>query len=222
MDRIFSMRLKMARLMRGLSMDELCERMNGIVSKQSISKYEQGKMFPNSVVLGAIGDALNLPIDYFFRESLRIEHINFRIDNRIPASSASQMVAVAKDKVERYLILEDLLAVNSDFKNPLKKMKIKTMEDVEKGAELLRQKWNLGMFPIFSVYEILESMGIKVVEFEAGNAHVLGFSTFVNRKIPLLVINLTANTTVERRRFTALHELGHLLLNFEDTLSDDH
>jgi Zn-dependent peptidase ImmA (M78 family) len=42
----------------------------------------------------------------------------------------------------------------------------------------------------------------------------LGFSSLVKPGIPLIVVNLTANTTVERKRFTALHELAHLLLRF--------
>ena len=41
--------------MRGLCgdspMDELCETMGASVSKQAISKYEKGKMLPNSTVL---------------------------------------------------------------------------------------------------------------------------------------------------------------------------
>lgn len=216
---IFSIRLKMARSMRGLSMDELAERMQGVVTKQSISKYEQGKMMPNSTVLLAISRALQLPVDYFFRESIQIEPIRFRIDERIPCRSAQQMIAVAQDKVERYLMLEDLLAINSSFKNPLLKCKVATSEDAENAAELLRKKWELGTYPIFSVYEMLESVGVKLLEFETGDSHVLGFSTLVNRSIPLIVINLSANATTERKRFTALHELGHLLLHFSDTLT---
>lgn len=218
---IFSTRLKMARLMRGLSMDELSARMQGMVTKQSISKYENGKMMPNSAILLAISKALQLPIDYFFRESAHIAQIDFRVDERMPAHSSAHMVALAQDKVERYLMLEDLLAINSVFKNPLRRCKIETLDDAEKAAEMLRQKWHLGDYPIFSVYEMLENVGVKLLEFETGESHILGFSTLVNRNIPLIVVNLSANTTIERKRFTALHELGHLLLNISEALSDD-
>lgn len=220
MKELFSKRLKAARKMRGLSMDELVNRMQGIVSKQSISKYEQGKMMPGSSILIAISKALQLPVDYFFRKGIEIEQINFRRDERLPSRSTEEMVYMAQDKVERYLIIEDLLAISSTFKNPLGKRLITLPEDAEEAAKTLRSKWSLGIHPIFSVYEMLESAGAKVLEFDAGNESVLGFSTLVNHNIPLIVVNST-NTTIERKRFTALHELAHLLLSFPSDLPED-
>lgn len=67
MKQIFSQRLKSARLINGLSMDSLCEKMNHIVSKQSISKYEKGIMMPDSTILIALSKALNVSVDFFFR-----------------------------------------------------------------------------------------------------------------------------------------------------------
>ena len=43
----FSIRLREARLMMGLSMDKLVERTNGAITKQSISRYEKGIMRPS-------------------------------------------------------------------------------------------------------------------------------------------------------------------------------
>ncbi len=63
----FSKRLKSARIMAGWSMDVLCDKMEHIVSKQSISKYENGKMMPDSSVLLALADTLGVDPDYFFR-----------------------------------------------------------------------------------------------------------------------------------------------------------
>ncbi len=218
MNNDFSSRLKTARMMRGLSMDDLVRRMNGVVSKQSISKYERGLMKPNSQVLLAISKCLNLPIDYFYRDSIAIDKISFREDARIPARSSERLVALAQDKVERYLMLEDLLSIDSSFKNPLSRMRIQDYNDVEKAAELLRKQWELGTYPIFSVYEMMESVGVKIVELEVEDSNVMGFNTLVKGNIPLIVINLSVNGTVERKRFTALHELGHLLLKFSPSL----
>ncbi len=111
----------------GMSMEDLSESMNGAVSKQAISKYEQGKMMPNSNVLILISKALQLPVEYFFREEVRIEKISFREDPKIPARSSEQLLAMAQDRLERYLALEDLLAINNSFKNPLRRLKIHNM-----------------------------------------------------------------------------------------------
>lgn len=221
MKNLFCNRLKNARLMKGLSMEELSHSIQGVVSKQAISKYENGQMMPSSQVLDAIAKSLNLPTDYFFRQGIQIEQISFRRNGEhIPVRAERQMILVAQDKMERYLHLEDLLAKDFIFKNPLKNRKISTMDDVEIAAQQLRVKWGAGNYPILSVYEMMESVGVKIIEFEAGAGCALGFSTFVNKTIPLIVVNLSNNHTSERKRFTALHELSHLLLKFEKSVTD--
>lgn len=61
---VFGARLKNARVINGMSMDDLCAKMNNLVSKQTISKYESGKMLPNSTNLIALANALNVRPDY--------------------------------------------------------------------------------------------------------------------------------------------------------------
>ena len=56
----FSIRLREARQMMGLSMDKLVERTNGAITKQSISRYEKGIMRPKRDALQAIAKALNI------------------------------------------------------------------------------------------------------------------------------------------------------------------
>ena len=67
MDSTFASRLKAARKMRSLSMDELCNKIGNTVTKQAIHKYENAQMMPSSTVLLEIADALELDVDYFFR-----------------------------------------------------------------------------------------------------------------------------------------------------------
>ncbi len=43
-----------------------------------------------------------------------------------------------------------------------------------------------------------------------------GLSGWADERIPIIVVN--KYFTIERKRFTALHELGHLLLNFAEEL----
>jgi Zn-dependent peptidase ImmA (M78 family) len=194
-------------------MDELSARMQGAVTKQAISKYELGKMMPGSDVMLRLSEALRLPVDYFFREGIEMGPISFRRDHRLPEQSTRQMECIAQDKLERYLTIESLLALDRPFVNPLRGIKADSYEAVERAADQLRKKWSLGIQPIASVYGVLEHYGVKLVEIAVESADVLGFSTMVAPGIPLIVINLSACTTVERKRFTALHELAHLLLH---------
>ena len=84
-------------------------------------------------------------------------------------------------------------------------------------AKEIREEWNLGDDAIANVQDILESKGIKVISTEAPEGFD-GVSGVVNRKDYIIVLN-SARKHVERRRFTGMHELGHLLYN--DRFAED-
>ncbi len=58
-------RIKSARLLRGLTMDELIARMTHKVTKNAISRYERGTMMPRLEVLDDLAKALKLELAYF-------------------------------------------------------------------------------------------------------------------------------------------------------------
>jgi transcriptional regulator with XRE-family HTH domain len=75
----FGNRLKSARKMSGLSMEDLVQKAGGVVTKQSISKYEKGMMKPTSDVLIRLATALGVKPEYFFRHtSIELSGIQFR------------------------------------------------------------------------------------------------------------------------------------------------
>ena len=90
MENFISKRIKIARHLRGLSMEELSEKMDRIVTRQSISKYEKGLMKPSPEVLEAMCRALDLPVDYFYEKSVNICNVSFRIDKKIPVHSTQK------------------------------------------------------------------------------------------------------------------------------------
>ena len=68
-----------------------------------------------------------------------------------------------------------------------------------------------------NVIEMLEAKGVKVYEVEE-NELFDGMSTWVNG-IPVIVINKDMN--IVRKRFTALHELAHLVLEFSEDIVNE-
>ena len=119
MNKIIPQKLKIARKMRGYSMEKLSKQMQGMVSKQSISKYEQGRMQPSDEVLSALSKVLNLPLTYFFKQGVKIGKINFRKDLRLSAKSIEQLVGLAHDKIEHYLDIEEILNISYQAPNPI-------------------------------------------------------------------------------------------------------
>ena len=73
----FAKRLKQARVLKKISMDQLVQLIGGLVSKQAISKYESALMKPNSSVIVALSAALDVEPDYFFRPfNFDVDHFN--------------------------------------------------------------------------------------------------------------------------------------------------
>ncbi|MDR9398119.1 XRE family transcriptional regulator [Salibacter sp.] len=214
----FSIRLKLARSLAGLSQDELVQKMNGLVSKNAISKYEKGLMMPGSSVLVELSKALEVKTDFFFRnETIELPEVKFRKHSRLKKSEIKKIIAQSTDLLERYLEVESILVLGGKFHNPIKNINCKNIDDAKNAAIKLREYWELGLNPIPNVIEMLEYHEVKVFEFTTSDGFD-GLSTWVG-DIPLVVLNKSFN--VLRKRFTALHELGHVLLNIDRKKIDE-
>jgi len=209
----FGDRLHSARIMAGLSMDRLVEKLDGAVSKQSISKYERGLMRPqDSSLLLRLSQALDVPVDYFFREStVSIRSADFRKKADLGARELAAIIERTRDEFERYLELEALLAIEPRFVNPVRDLMIDSRQDAETAAEQLRRAWGLGATsPVSQVFDMLEENEVRVLELNVRGT-LDGLSATV-QGVP--VVLLKRDAPVDRKRFTALHELGHLILRF--------
>jgi DNA-binding XRE family transcriptional regulator len=59
-------RIRRARVLRGLSLEEVAQRL-GDISKQALSKFEKGGAVPNSTRLLQLAKVLNVKPEYFSR-----------------------------------------------------------------------------------------------------------------------------------------------------------
>lgn len=213
---IFSIRLKQARLMKSLSMDQLCEKIG--VSKQSIYKYENAQMMPDSRTLLALSEALDIKVDYFFRPiRINIDHIEFRKRAKLGAKNIAAIKETVRDKVERYFEIEELNNISTFFHADYRNVDIFNETDIYPLVSRLKNDWKLGEDGINNLIEILEEHQIKVIELDALKEFD-GLSGYINNTHPVIVLN--KNFESERKRFTALHELGHLILSFDSSLND--
>lgn len=212
--KVFAQRLKQARILKKMSMDQLVSNIGGVISKQAISKYEAAKMMPNSSVLVALAAALGVDADYFFRPftfDLNGFDVSFRKKSDTSVKDVNALKVQIQDEVERYLEIEEILGKD---KKHIPQISSEILSDASPMRELakdLREQWQLGIDAIGNVQDILETHGIKVICTEAPKGFD-GVSGIVNEKDYIVVINRVQDH-VERRRFTALHELGHLLFD---------
>lgn len=218
----FGLRLKQARVRAKLSLEALAQKVDGIVTKQAISKYEKGQSMPSSAVLIALAKALDSSLDYFFRPmspDLQNLEVSFRKKSSIGVKEINALKVNIQDDIERFLEIESILGEKKSALISECHETLSSSEQMEKQAIKLREKWNIGQAPIINIQDTLETNGVKVI-FSEGPSGFDGVSGRVNNDNLIMVLN-TKVDMVERQRFTALHELAHLLFNdcFDSSLS---
>jgi Zn-dependent peptidase ImmA (M78 family) len=219
MSSIFSERFKSARLLSGLSLQDVADALEKNVTRQAIYRYEKGEVLPDSKTLDELSKLFNVRSDFFFRETkVEIGTIEYR-KLKISAKEESRIQEQTKDYLSRYLEIEEILGIKTEFVNPLEGFpKVSTYVHVNAAAELLRDKWNLGSIAISNIAEFLEDKHIKILKLNA-DAGFDGLQTMANHSIPVIAYNERQMSKKDRIRFTLLHELAHLLLSFEEQLT---
>src|SRR5690606_5137354 len=94
------------------------------------------------------------------------------------------IIEKAREYVERYLEIENILGIQNQFSNPLENDIISSEEDVKRAAEKLREAWRLGTAPIANVVELFELKGIRVILLEDVD-EVDGFAAITSSKVPV-------------------------------------
>ena len=215
---IFAQRLKNARVMKCFSMDDLVNAMGNNISKMAISKYEKCQLSPNSTIIISLAKALNQPVDYFFRPfSVQVNSIKFRkTKSNLAAKQENSIKEKVSDLIERYISIEEICTASIKFNSNCNEI-ILNDEQVKQAALQVRNEWSIGNDGIVNVITLLEEHGIKVMEIDAPESFD-GLSSMVNDIYPVVILNKTYSS--ERKRFTALHELGHLILKFPEDIAE--
>lgn len=224
---MFGDRLKLARKKSGLSLRDLSARLEGEerVSAQALGKYERGEMMPSSRVLSALSKALGKPVRFFMNPmGTDLVEVDFRKKAATSARDRARVEAAVLDHVERYLTIEEILALDSaEWDAPLDPMKLSSIEEGENLADRVRAAWKLGGDPIPDMTELLEEYGVKVFVIELPK-DVSGLTCLVERlgnrpPVPVIVVN--ARHTIERRRITLAHELAHRVIDPESPVDKE-
>ena len=84
-------------------------------------------------------------------------------------------------------------------------------------CDKIRQEWFEDAHIIKNVFQKLIEQNIKIFNIQSDISDFRGIS---KKKHYFIFVN-TKNVNIEGQRFTILHELGHLLLNFDKSLSID-
>ena len=224
MDNVFANRLSSARKMAGMSLQDLENKLEKYVTRQTLHKYEQGKMKPDSKALLAMANILGVTVDYFYSlptVNVELKNIDYRkYSSKISKPEQIAVEAKVKENCERYFELELLITPNEKAEYFTYNKVISTPDDAEEAAKELRTKWRLGYDPIPDVVDMLEDKGYKVIELDAPEGFDGMKADVDGRKIIVLKKNKKQGEDVVRKRLTALHELAHHSLDFSKKLTE--
>jgi Zn-dependent peptidase ImmA (M78 family) len=225
---LFGERLRRARLMRGLTLREVADQLAGLgtsLSHAALHKYEKGLMGPDSATLLALARIFGLDPGFFFRrKAVELGAIEFRKLTKFPKREVDRVREEAADFFEKYLQIEEILEIEAA---PLPRVDLGALaaddEEVlaagaEAAAEQVRREWKLGEVALTNVQELLEEHGVKVKEVDAGESFN-GFSGWADERTPVVVLAKWLGQDLPRKRLTALHELGHLVMTLPEGIS---
>ena len=201
-------RLTLARRRRGLTHIELGALVG--VSAQSLSNYEQGRQQPYAEVVERLAAALDFPAGFFTSgeaDPIEPEDVSFRARSKLRAKDRNMALAAAELAVE----FHDWVV--TQLKLPAPDVPSLGRPDPRTAAAMVRQRWELGVAPITNMIHLLEAHGVRVFSLAPEYQDVDAFSLYRGRT-PFVFLN--TSKTPERSRFDAAHELGHLVLHFDE------
>jgi Zn-dependent peptidase ImmA (M78 family)/transcriptional regulator with XRE-family HTH domain len=221
MNSSFGERLRLARKRSGVSLRELSEKVDGLVSAQALSKYERGEMLPGAGVLSQLCKVLDIDFNFLTTPAVRLGKVSFR-KSYTGKKDLSKIESEVIEEVTRYIEIEDILGVLSKspkiiFQNlpstlsQSENFKIIPPDDL---AKKLRELWEIGKNPIPNLTELLEEKGFKIILIDLP-LKISGLTSTVTtekgEEFSVIIVNKV--DSLERRRFTIAHELCHIIVD---------
>ncbi len=221
---MIGLRLKQLRLARNLSLDALAAELGGIVTKQAISKYENGKAQPSPIVLTKLASVLGVKAAYFLQEPvINLEFIAYRKNPGLRKREKERVKSIVERAVEDRVYIRELSGQSNLPMIPIKKWKVDNPEDTETAAEELRKCWELGSDPIYNVCNTIEERGLVVLTIEADDKFD-GISAIAyedKKRVKAAAIVTRRKIDGERQRLNLTHELGHIALDISEKIDEE-
>ncbi len=145
-----------------------------------------------------------------WRSDPEVNRIQFRAGEKLSAKTESALKYRIADHLQKYLELESVLGAPAAFENPLADRPVGTGDEVERAAAEVRRRWELGTGPVVNLLGLLEDKGIKVYETRG----IEGFEGLSGRFGRYPFVAVSVDFPPDRVRFTAAHELGHVMCDF--------
>ena len=184
-------------------------------------KYEKNQLRPDGDKLTKFAEILNCSVFDLLKDQTKRKavNLNFRKRKKLTGKKLDQLKAVINDKINNYL---DVLELNGIGKTNINKLKVSSLEDIEKYAERFRNDHNIGIkMPIGNLCNIIEDIGVSVIIINDNDGDFKGFDGVSDMVDGYPFVCISSDINYFRQRFTLAHELGHLVLDIDETLDEE-
>jgi Zn-dependent peptidase ImmA (M78 family)/transcriptional regulator with XRE-family HTH domain len=189
------------------------------VTRAAISSYEKGLRAPSYEVMGLICQVLNIPLDFFIKNSTYLpkSEANLFYRSHMAALKMAREAAAEKHKIHFAMVnycdrFVSFPAPNVPLFNVSSDPTQLSDDEIENFAQKTRKHWGLSLGPISNVIWLLENNGIFVGKFPFNCSKMDAFSQNVEGRYFQVIIGSDKGSAV-RQRFDAAHELGHIVLH---------
>ncbi len=186
------------------------------ISRAAYRKIETGKSEPRVRTLQAIAGALGVGIQELVAPARELKAVRFRSLKRL--RSREQILVEAGRWLADFNEVEESLGDKTV--NRLKDISFCGRPSADlpvQAAVQVRELFGIGPGePIRDICGLLEANGIKVGSVPIASHDFFGLSIAPSDGGPAIVVNTWDRISVERWIFTAVHELGHLVLHLSD------
>ncbi|MGW4928265.1 helix-turn-helix domain-containing protein [Agromyces sp. NPDC004153] len=214
-------RLRQARQLALKSKQDLASAIG--VSPAAIGQFEAGVTSPRTELITALAKELDVPAAFFLagRPQGRLESGDafFRSLRSTTAKQRSKATAFTEQLWELINTLEKHIRLPAvdlpEFDPEPHRLIADTADRAARAAAHVRAAWGLGKGPIPQVVRTIEKHGIVPVFTPTAEREVRRIDAFSTLALgrPLIVLTPDRANDVYRHRFTAAHELGHLVLH---------
>ncbi len=208
--------IKKYRLLSGLSLRDMAARLG--VSHQTIKKYEDETMVPNSLKLIEIAKLLNVNIsDLVYSYSIpALKYENFRKNSSLSKKKEDGLKMLIADEIAKYLEILNFADELYSFDKEKWRFEVESINSIESIAIKVRKMLGLSDdCALENLTDKLEDNNFLILDIDFEEKFD-GFCEYVDD----LAFIILSSKGYERNRFTLAHELGHLILDFKEKLDD--
>jgi Zn-dependent peptidase ImmA (M78 family)/transcriptional regulator with XRE-family HTH domain len=218
-------RLTQARHLAGMTKKEVAQGIGK--SPAAIGQYETGSSKPRVELLPRLAEVLDVPVQFFLAGrpmgKLDTSMAHFRALRSTSGAQRNKALGFAGQTWELTYALEKRVRL------PLVDLPGFAGGEIHPGTDLpgdpvgaaqeLRKRWQLGKGPLRHLVRQMEAHGVVVVSPPEADQATVKIDAFASGGLPRPLVVLTPNRAddVYRHRFSAAHELGHLVLHAAST-----